>query len=314
MSAGPEVPEAILVDATTNLPLLNLQHNAHLRELFKKRARPQIKTFQVQIDHEHDAQVRLFIPPGLRDYEEVAFPLVLHVDAAPGSQLVSQRWDVDYSTYLASSRNYIVAEVDGRGSGFQGDRLLYEPYLQLGKVELQDQIAVVKFLSENLKIVDRDRVGLWGRGYGGFATAMILSQDVGVFACGVALAPVTNWAHYDSVFAERYLRTPNVTDNYRGYEEADVTIRAGNLRKKHFLLVHGTADLRAHYTQSMLLARALAREGTLFQHQTYPDEGHDLLGVRDHLYRSMDAFWDDCFGPLDLEDWEDGVGLFSFKE
>lgn len=133
-----------------------------------------------------------------------------------------------------------------------------------------------------------------------------------------------------------------MTDNYRGYEEADVSKKAGNLREKRFLLVHGTADLRAHYLQSMLLVRALAREGALFQHQvslaglgssqlllcvfqvrfadlgaylqTYPDEGHDFLGVRDHLYRSMDAFWDDCFGPLDLEDWEDGVGLFSFKQ
>lgn len=71
----------------------------------------------------------------------------------------------------------------------------------------------------------------------------------------------------DSIFAERYLRTPNVTDNYRGYEEADVSKKAGNLREKRFLLVHGTADLRAHYLQSMLLVRALAREGALFQHQ-----------------------------------------------
>ncbi|XP_052133194.1 inactive dipeptidyl peptidase 10-like, partial [Frankliniella occidentalis] len=268
---GPEVPDAILVDAATNLPLLNLQHNSRLRELYKKRARPQIKTFQVQIDHEYHAQVRLFLPPGLRDYEEVAFPLVLHVDAAPGSQLVSQRWAVDYSAYLASNRNYIVAEIDGRGSGFQSDRFLYEPYMRLGTVELEDQIAVIKYLSENLKFVDRDRVGVWGRGYGGFSTAMILSQDQGVFACGIAVAPITSWAHYDTVFAERYLRTPNVTDNYRGYEDADVSKKAGNLRDKRFLLVHGTADLRAHFVQSMLLVRALAKEGALFQHQVRRD-------------------------------------------
>ncbi|XP_034243089.1 LOW QUALITY PROTEIN: probable dipeptidyl-aminopeptidase B [Thrips palmi] len=313
---GPEVPEAILVNATSNLPLLSLQHNSRLRDMFNKRARPQIKTFKVQIDNDYHAQVRLFLPPGLRDYEEVTFPLVLHVDAAPGSQLVSQRWAVDYSAYLASNRNYIVAEIDGRGSGFQSDRFLFEPYRRLGSVELEDQIAIVKYLSDKLKYVDRDRVGLWGRGYGGFSTAMILSEDrsPGVFACGIAVAPVTNWAHYDSVFAERYLCTPNVTDNYRGYEDADVSKKAGNLRDKRFLLIHGTADLRAHYTQSMLLVRALAREGALFQHQTYPDEGHDLRGVRDHMYRTMDAFWDDCFGPLDLEDWEDGVGLFSFKQ
>jgi len=128
---------------------------------------------------------------------------------------------------------------------------------------------------------------VWGWSYGGFATAMILAQDEEVFRCGISVAPITSWIHYsehnqalnkkpeifnpffrvDSAFTERYMGLPNVTDNYRGYEESDITKRAGNLREKLFLLIHGTADDNVHYQQSMMLIQALTAEGVLFRHQ-----------------------------------------------
>ncbi|XP_067000020.2 inactive dipeptidyl peptidase 10 [Anabrus simplex] len=310
---GPNTPTISLVDIKMRLITILDAYTA-LKERWEGMATPQVKTFQVELKDGYHAQVRLHLPPGLREYEEMIFPLVLHVSGAPGSQLVSERWLVDWNTYLSSHRNFIVAQIDGRGSGFQGDRLTHELYHRLGSVEIEDQIAVITYLKDNVKFVDKDHIGVWGWSYGGFAAAMILAQDKEVFRCGISVAPVTNWAHYDSAYAERYMGTPNVTDNYRGYEESDVTKRAGNLRDKLFLLIHGTADDTVHYQQSMMLVKALTDEGVLFRHQTYPDEGHTFSGVQDHFYKAMESFFDDCFGPIDFEEWEVGTSFFSFKQ
>jgi dipeptidyl aminopeptidase/acylaminoacyl peptidase len=310
---GPDPPSASLVDLWSNTKLAILDTQPALRDRLAAMASPQVKTIKVLVDGGYHAQVRLHLPPGLREDEEMTFPLILHVCGAPGSQLVSEQWSVDWGTYLASNRNFIVAQIDGRGSGFQGDRLLHELHYRLGSVEIEDQIAVTKYLRDQ-KFVDRDRIAVWGWSYGGFAAAMILSQDDEVFRCGISVAPITSWTHYDSVYTERYMGTPNVTDNYRGYEEADVTKRAGNLRNKLFLLIHGTADNTVHYQQSMMLVRALTDQGVLFRHQTYTDEGHSFSGVQHHLYKAIESFLDDCFGPLDFEEWEFGTSFFTFKQ
>lgn len=102
----------------------------------------------------------------------------------------------------------------------------------------------------------------------------------------------------DSTYTERYLSSPNVTDNYKGYEEADLTKFADQLRDKQYLLIHGTADDNVHIQQSMILAKSLTSRGVLFKQQIYTDEGHDLDGVQRHLYRSMTTFFDDCFKRL----------------
>ncbi|XP_063230556.1 inactive dipeptidyl peptidase 10-like [Bacillus rossius redtenbacheri] len=311
---GPDTPSSHLVDVVASAQVMLLDAHSALRGRYLAMARPQVRTFQVAVKSGDHAFVRLHLPPGLREYEEMIFPLVLHVCAEPGSQLVSERWGVDWGTYLASSRNFIVAQVDGRGSGFQGERVLQQLHHRFGSVEVEDQIDVIKYLRDNLNFVDREKVAVWGWGYGGFASAMILAEDDDVFKCGVSVAPITSWAHYDSVYTERYMGSPNVTDNYRGYEEADLTRRAAELRDKLYLLVHGTADERVHYQHSMALVRALAEEGVLFRHLTYPDEGHSFSGVQRHLHRAMEAFLDDCFGPINFEEWEVGTSFFSFKQ
>lgn len=109
----------------------------------------------------------------------------------------------------------------------------------------------------------------------------------------------------DSTYAERYMSTPNVTDNYKGYEEGDLTKFSDQLRDKQYLLVHGTADDNVHFQQSMMLAKSLTSRGVLFKQQIYTDEGHDLTGVKRHLYRSMTTFFEDCFKRL--------VSLFTMR-
>lgn len=299
--------------------LFTVQNNTRLKEKMSKVALPQVKTFPVMISGGYHAQVRLFLPPVLREDEITRYPTILHVYSGPGSQLVTDRWHVDWNTYLAGSKDYIVIEIDGRGSAGQGYQLLHEVYKRLGSVEVSDQLEVSEYLRDNLHFIDARRMGVWGWSYGGYTAALALAGQQSIFQCGISVSPVTNWKLYgkqaacqmgnvtnhispfhvpDSTYAERYLSFPNVTDNYKGYEESDLSKYVDNLRERQFLLVHGTADDNVHVQQSMVLARSLTNKGVLYKQQIYPDEGHSLSGVKRHLYRSMTAFFEDCFKKL----------------
>ncbi len=228
--------------------------------------------------------------------------------------MVTDKWRIDWNTYLSGNKDYIIAQIDGRGSSGQGYRLLHEVYRRLGTVEVSDQLEVTEYLRDNLHFVDKRRVGIWGWSYGGYVAALALANQLSLFQCGVSVSPVVSWKLYgknhifqpqnknkfnlkfsDSTYTERYLSYPNVTDNYKGYEESELVKHVDQLRDKHYLLVHGTADDNVHFQQSMLLAKSLAANGVLFKQQIYPDEGHSMLGVQRHLYRSMTTFFEDCF-------------------
>jgi len=217
----------------------------------------------------------------------------------PGTQLVTEKWRVDWGTYLASNRDFIVAQIDGRGSAGQGYTMLHEVYRRLGTVEVADQLEVAEYLRDTLHYVDKRRVGVWGWSYGGFVAGMLLSRNQDVFKCAISVAPIASWRLYDSAYVERYLGAPNDSASYKAYTEADLSKRGDGFRgEKMYYLVHGTADDNVHLQQSMVLAKALAASGVLFRQQVYPDEDHSLYGVKRHLYRSMVGFMDDCFRKL----------------
>ena len=141
-------------------------------------------------------------------------------------------------------------------------------FLNLGDKEVMDQLAVIRYLKENLHFIDEKRIVIWGWGYGGFVSTMAMAKDADeMLCCGIAVAPITRWEHYDSVFTERYMGSPHVHpgSNYKGYEAADVTKVAGNLRNSKFLLIHGTADRDVHFHHSMMLAKALTHKGVIFR-------------------------------------------------
>ncbi|XP_024943721.1 prolyl endopeptidase FAP [Cephus cinctus] len=308
---GPGIPTVSLYKTEMPEPrfIALLQNNTLLRERISKLALPQIKTFPVQISGGYNAQVRLYLPPGLREDEITRYPMVVQVYGAPGSQLVTEMFKIDWNTYLASRKGVIVAQIDGRGSGGQGYKLLHEVYYRLGSVEVADQLEVTEYLRDSLHFVDKRRVAVWGWSYGGFVAALVLAhpkQDV--FQCGISVAPVVSWKLYDSAYAERYMGSPNVTSNYKGYAESDVYIKVENLRNKMFYLVHGTADDDAQFQQSMALARHLAKKGILFRQQVYPDVSHSLASVKGHLYLSMAQFLDDCFQKQVPVDTKAGLG------
>ncbi|KAL1115092.1 hypothetical protein AAG570_007123 [Ranatra chinensis] len=218
------------------------------------------------------------------------------VYGGPGSQLVTERWKVDWATFLASAMDIIVGQIDGRGSSGRGYALMHQVYKKLGSVEVSDQLEVTEYLRDSLHFIDKRRIGVWGWSYGGFVAAMLLSApDQDIFKCGIAIAPVTSWRLYDSAYTERYMGLPNATGNYRSYEESDLSRRVEGFRDKGLYLVHGTADDNVHLQHGLRLARALSDAGVVFTQQIYPDENHSLSGVKRHLYRSMSHFLEDCF-------------------
>ncbi|XP_069948629.1 inactive dipeptidyl peptidase 10-like isoform X3 [Cherax quadricarinatus] len=299
---GPDVPRTYLFSTWSSQMIYTLDDYSELRERVEEMAMPQVQTFRVKLESvdAYTYQVQLFLPPGLREDEITTYPMVVQTYAAPGAQAVTSKMRISWGTFLASKKDIIYAMIDGRGSGFQGDKIKHEVFHALGGKEVDDQLAVARYLRDNLHFVDERRIAIWGWSYGGYVTTMALARDADkVFSCGIAVAPVARWEHYDSVYTERYMGSPHVYpgSNYKGYEAADATKVAGNLKEKTFLLIHGTADDNVHYHHSMMLAKALVDEGVLFQQMTYADENHGLTGVKEHLYRTMNKFLSECYRP-----------------
>lgn len=165
---GPEVPTSWIykfsVDPSKDpfSPVYLLQNNTELKKRLAKVAMPQVRTFPVMISGGYHAQVRLYLPPGLREDEITKYPTVVHVYSGPGTQLVTDRWRIDWNTYLAGTKDYIVTQIDGRGSSGQGYQLLHEVYRRLGTVEVSDQLEVSEYLRDTLHFVDKKRMGIWG--------------------------------------------------------------------------------------------------------------------------------------------------------
>ncbi|XP_060807147.1 inactive dipeptidyl peptidase 10 [Amyelois transitella] len=293
---GPGVPTSSLHKIALPEPrlLIHLENNTIVKERLSSIALPTPRTFSVQLSSGHTARVRLLLPPGLREDEVTKYPLVLKVHGAPGTQLVTERWSLDWGA-LAAGAGAVLASVDARGAGGRGLGAHHTLHRRLGTVELADQLEVAEYLRDSLHFIDARRVAVWGRAHGGFLAALALASPLNVFHCGIALTPIVRWRYYASAYAERYMGLPNATGNYRGYADADVTKQAAALHDKMLLLVHGTADDNVHIQQTMALARSLANQGSMFRQQIYPDEGHSLDGVRRHLYRTMSSFLDDCF-------------------
>ncbi|GAB6021484.1 Inactive dipeptidyl peptidase 10 [Chamberlinius hualienensis] len=289
---GPSIPTVHLVQSHTNKIVWTLETNRALSENLEQKALPQVKTFQIPIEGGYEANVRLYLPPEFRHNDVTTYPLVVNTCNSPGSQTINEKFHTDWGHYLSSNKSFIYGMIDGRGSGFQGEKRKFELYKRLGTVEVEDQINVITYLRDHLPFVDKKRIAVWGWSYGGFVTAKALAIDPGMIKCGISVAPITNWELHDSVYTERYMGVPD--ENPHGYDMANILKLAPNFKDKKFYLIHGTADDKVHFQQSLLLSSALAQANVVFRSQVYPDQGHDLSNVRRHLYLSMTDFLDDC--------------------
>ena len=218
------------------------------------------------------------------------YPLFMFQYSGPGSQSVSNSWDAGNGLWFNHlvQKGYIVVCVDGRGTGYKGTKYKKSTYLNLGKYEIDDQIAAAKWFGKQ-SYIDKSRIGIFGWSYGGYMASLALTKGADVFKAGIAVAPVTNWRYYDTVYTERFLRTPQ--ENPKGYDENSPTEYA-NLLKGNFLLIHGTADDNVHFQNSMEFAEALIQNKKQFEFMAYPDKNHGIFGgqTRPQLYQKMTDF------------------------
>lgn len=218
------------------------------------------------------------------------YPLFMFQYSGPGSQQVANRWHGtnDYWHQMLASEGYIIACVDGRGTGFKGRDFKKVTQRELGKYEVEDQIAAARQLSE-LPYVDANRTGIWGWSYGGFMSSNCILKGNDTFEMAIAVAPVTSWRFYDTIYTERYMQTPQ--ENPTGYDFNSPLDFADQLKGK-FLLVHGSADDNVHVQNSMRLIEELVQANKDFDWAIYPDRNHGIYGgnTRLQLYTKMTRF------------------------
>lgn len=219
------------------------------------------------------------------------YPLLFYVYGGPGSQEVlnSQSRASDYMWFrMLAQKGYVVACVDGRGTGMRGEKFKKCTYMELGKYETEDQIEAAKYFG-SLSFIDKNRIGIFGWSYGGYMSSLCITKGADYYKTAIAVAPVTNWRYYDNVYTERFMRTPQ--ENADGYDMNSPINHVEKL-KGNYLLIHGTADDNVHYQNSMDLITALVKANKQFEHFAYPNKDHGIYGgnTRLHLYTLMTDF------------------------
>jgi dipeptidyl-peptidase-4 len=222
--------------------------------------------------------------------ESKKYPALMYQYSGPGSQQVTNSWygANDYWHSSLANDGYIIVCIDGRGTGHKGADFKKVTQKELGKYEVEDQIAAARKLGA-MDYIYADRIGIWGWSYGGFMSSNCILKGNDVFSTAIAVAPVTNWRFYDTIYTERYMTTPQ--ENVSGYDENSPINHVDKL-KGDYLLVHGSADDNVHVQNTMLMIEALVQANKQFDWAIYPDKNHGIYGgnTRIHLYNKMTDF------------------------
>jgi dipeptidyl-peptidase-4 len=213
--------------------------------------------------------------------------------SGPGSQKVANQWNDsnDYWHQYLASQGYVIVCVDGRGTGFKGAQFKKLTQNQLGKFEVEDQLEAARKFGE-LSYIDASKIGIWGWSYGGFMSSNAILKGNDVFKAAIAVAPVTSWRFYDTIYTERYMDTPQ--NNPSGYDDNSPLSHVDKLKGK-YLLIHGSADDNVHVQNTMRMVEALIQANKQFEWMIYPDKNHGIYGgnTRLHLYNKMTNFLND---------------------
>ncbi|XP_033901188.2 inactive dipeptidyl peptidase 10-like isoform X1 [Acipenser ruthenus] len=288
---GPDIPKVTVHRLSDMINVNSLENNTKFREAMRGKKTLHKETRTISIES-YELPLQLTFPADFN--ENNLYPLLLIVDGAPGSQLVTDRFLLDWDSVLVSSHDVIVARFDGRGSGFKGMRVLQEVHQRLGTLEIKDQIAAVESLFK-LHYIDQNRIGVYGKAYGGFLASLLLLSPERLFKCGVAVAPITDWRLYGSAFTERYLGLPSV--NSRIYQDCGIPHNITGSSHHKFLIIHGTADANVHFQHSAELIKRLSQSNGNYTLQIFPDEGHDIILTKSqyYLYSKVNTFFKECF-------------------
>ncbi|MDR3339531.1 MAG: S9 family peptidase [Candidatus Symbiothrix sp.] len=279
------VPNFVTLHDEKGKQISVLNDNSALQEILKTAQLPQ-KEFFTFTNPNGDVLNGWLMKPVDFDASR-KYPLLMVQYSGPNSQEVVDRYEADWKMYLASL-GYLVASVDGRGTGARGEVFRKCTYLKLGVYESDDQIAGARYLG-TFPYIDKNRIAIWGWSFGGYNTLMSMSRSHGVFKAGIAIAPVTDWRFYDSVYTERFMRTPQ--ENEAGYDAASPLKLAKDLQGR-LLLIHGTSDDNVHFQNTLYYTKTLEDSGKQFEMQVYPDKNHSILGIqtRTHLYTRIIDF------------------------
>ncbi len=219
------------------------------------------------------------------------YPVIMYAYNGPGHQLAVDRWmGSNYYYYqVLANKGYIIFCADGRGTGFKGEAFKKCTYLNLGKLEIEDQIYLAKSLGK-LSYVDAARIGFWGWSFGGYMASLAISKGADVFKSTIAVAPVTNWRFYDNIYTERYMRTPQ--ENGKNYDDNSPINHVEKI-KGNYLIIHGTADDNVHFQNTVEMLDAMIKKNVNYDSEFYPNKNHGISGgkTRFHLYNKMLNFW-----------------------
>lgn len=281
-----DTPTVITLRDNTGRTLTTLVDNAALNRKLAEYALPAKEFFSFQTSDGTTLNGWMMKPA---DFDESRkYPVIMYQYSGPGSQEVLDRFGISWETYMAS-QGYIIACVDGRGTGGRGAAFEKCTYLNLGVREARDQVETALYLGLQ-PYVDKERIGIWGWSFGGYMTLMSMSEGTPVFKAGVAVAAVTDWNYYDTIYGERFMRTPQ--ENADGYRTSSAFTRAENLHGD-LLLVHGSADDNVHFQNCAEYAEHLVQLGKQFDMQLYTNRNHSIYGgnTRMHLYTRLTNFF-----------------------
>jgi len=278
-------PAVITIHDEKGKQLSVLNDNSNLKNLIQTLSFPQ-KEFFTFINSQGYTLNGWMMKPVNFDANK-KYPVLMMQYNGPNSQEVLDRYSMDWDVYLAT-QGYIVVAIDGRGTGARGEEFRKSTYMKLGILESDDQIAGAQYLG-TLPYVDKNRIAIWGWSYGGYNVLMSMSRGNGIFKSGIAIAPVTDWRFYDSVYTERFMRTPK--ENESGYDASSPMKLVNNLQGR-LLLIHGTADDNVHFQNTLSYMNALEEVGKQFDSQIYSDKNHSISGAntRLHLYNRIIDF------------------------
>ncbi|WP_276388483.1 S9 family peptidase [Eudoraea chungangensis] len=286
-SSAATPPLISLIDTSTGEELKVLVNNGLLKSKLLSYDLPEKEFSTININGE-DLNMWMIKPSNFDPSKK--YPLFMTQYSGPGSQRVANKWNGnnDYWFQMLASNDYIVVCVDGRGTGFKGRDFKKLTYKELGKYEVEDQIAAAEELSK-LPYIDETRTGIWGWSYGGFMSTNCLLKGNDVFEMAIAVAPVTSWRFYDTIYTERFMQTPQ--ENPGGYDD-NSPLSYPELLKGKYLLVHGSGDDNVHVQNTMRMVEALIQANKDFEWAIYPDKNHGIYSgnTRLHLYTKMTNF------------------------
>lgn len=282
------MPPVFSLNSTKAGLLRTLENNNELKEKMKSfnLSSPQFTTLK---NEQGDAMNMFTLLPVNFDSTK-KYPVFMFVYGGPGSQTVMNRWSGGnyFWHQLLVQKGYIVVSIDGRGTGFKGEKYKKCTYLNLGKYEIEDQIYAAKQLAKR-SYVDPARIGIWGWSFGGYMAGLGLSKGNDVFKAAISVAPVTNWRFYDNIYTERFMRTPQ--ENGQNYDDNSPMNHVEKI-KGNYLLIHGTADDNVHFQNAVEMVDKMINKGVKFDSEFYPNKNHGIGGVKTrlHLYERMTRF------------------------